>query len=231
MAQLQRKFYPALQTNIHPVSLISGIMEVIDDRVLFSRPRLLSTGIHGQVIRCEYRVSRKTTSKNANCVLKFFPPRFKTCFDRERAIYQQLLDSNTSLQYVKPLGFAEWPSAKYLKTIGRGITAIENGTSSTVHVLMLEYEESSPLSSVPISLALAKSSIACLNMLHQLGIVHGDISTDNILVVERNGLTDVVWIDFSGSWSDASPNQIALEARRAAEYFAHLVQNAVQYLG
>lgn len=202
-------------------------MEVIDDRVLFSRPRLLSTGIHGQVVHSEYRVSQ--ISRPKNCVLKFFPARFKACFDREKVIYQQLLDSNTAVQYVKPLGIAEWPSAKYLKTIGRRITPIKNGTSSTVYVLMLEYEKSSSLSSVPMSLPLAKSSIACLNMLHQLGIIHGDISTDNVLVVERDGLMDVLWIDFSCSWGDASPGQIALEARRAAEYFALLVQNSVTY--
>jgi serine/threonine protein kinase len=200
-------------------------MDPLDDKVTFTRPRFLSTGFHSQVILCNTRLSGKSVYKPITCVLKFFPGRFELFFEKELQAYRRLLDSKTTLKYPKPLGFAEWPTAKYIKTIGRSIEPLEGAdTESAIFVLLLEYVETRDVSSNSVTIEVAVAALESLNMLHQEGIVHGDISIGNTLAFENDvGETDVMWIDFSCSWTDASPKQIEWEWQRAVEYFAKLV--------
>jgi tRNA A-37 threonylcarbamoyl transferase component Bud32 len=99
-------------------------------------------------------------------------------------------------------------------------------SAETIFVLMLNYvQDSTTLSSVTISATVAKTVLLALEILHEGGIVHGDISTSNVLVLEGNDCVDVMWIDFSSSWTDASPKQVAWESEKAAEYFGDLVSS------
>jgi serine/threonine protein kinase len=200
-------------------------MNPIDDKATFTRPRFVSSGFHSQVILCNTRLSGRSADKPITCVLKCFPGRFQLFFENEIQAYKRLLQSKTSLKYPKPLGFAEWPTAKYIKTIGRTIEPlVDVDTESSIFVLVLQYVETLDVSSGSITIEVAVAAMESLNMLHNEGIVHGDISILNILTFENDaGETEVMWIDFSCSWIDASAKQIELEWRRGTEYFAKLV--------
>lgn len=197
-------------------------MNPIDEKATFTRPRFLTSGFHSQVILCNCRLSGRSADKPITCVLKFFPSRFQLCFEKEIHAYRRLLESNTTLKYPKPYGYAEWPTAKYIKTIGRNIVPLI-GADNNVFVLILQYVEVGDTSSSSISLELAVAAMESLNLLHKEKIVHGDISIDNILAIENETTADITWLDFSCSWTDASMKQIQWEWDKAAEYFAKLV--------
>jgi len=100
----------------------------------------------------------------------------------------------------------------------------QSDNASPVYVIMLEHIEAIPLSSITPTMELIKGALSSLSELHGLGIVHGDISMDNILVIKESGGLEVMLIDYSSSWLDASQEQEDWEFLRAAEYFAHLVR-------
>jgi RIO-like serine/threonine protein kinase len=87
-------------------------------------------------------------------------------------------------------------------------------------VLMLEFVDAIPLSSTAISKTVAMAALSSLAILHSVGIIHGDISASNLFVREEEGSLNIVWLDFSSSWIDASPNQLSWEMDRAREYFS-----------
>lgn len=203
-------------------------MNLIDDRTAFSRPRILSSSPHRQVVRFDSRVSRDGKKAGAiDCVLKFFTSKVRIAYDKEVAAYSRLTESNTTLRFPQPLGFGEWSSAKYAKVLGKGRqTLLEDDPDSTIFVLMLEYiGNSHPLSVImPIAPEITILALSSLADLHAIGIVHGDISTTNILVIEKKGQDiNVAWVDFSSSWTNASSKQIEWELDRAAEYFEEWV--------
>jgi RIO-like serine/threonine protein kinase len=194
-------------------------MEQISDELSFSRPQLLSTGIHSQVVLFNYKQSRSRTAEVAACVLKFYRPDARFAYENELSVYRRLLGTKTELIYPKPFGYSEWSSAKYVKAIGRGIKRIVEGDAS-VYVLMLEYmENATPLSSVNVSSSIAESAISSLCRLHNIRIVHGDISTSNALVLAEHEPARVAWIDFSSASTLALQKDLALETDKAIEYF------------
>jgi tRNA A-37 threonylcarbamoyl transferase component Bud32 len=86
---------------------------------------------------------------------------------------------------------------------------------------MLEFVDATSLSSMRVSEKIAVAALSSLAALHSVGIVHGDISTTNIFLVQGDETSpEIVWMDFSSSWTEASPNQISWEMERAREYFA-----------
>jgi serine/threonine protein kinase len=199
-------------------------MKPIDEKATFTRPRFLSNGFHSQVILCNARLSGRPAEKPVTCVLKFFPSHFQLCFEKEVQAYRTLLESDTTLKYPKPYGFAEWSTAKYIKTIGRTIEPLVGAdTEENVFVLILQYVEVGDAPPSSLSLELAVAAMDSLNLLHKEKIVHGDISTHNILAVENETTTNITWLDFSCSWTNASAEQIRWEWNKAAEYFAKLV--------
>lgn len=198
-------------------------MQPIPANVKYSRPHLLHESPRSQVVRCAFRDFQGAQAETQICVLKFFPGALRPAFDREVAIYGRLIESNDDLlRYPKPLGFAEWTTKKYEKVIGRKITRMIGNEDDIVYVLMLEFLESTTLTN-HLSLELVKSALSSLGRLHRLGIVHGDISASNVLILPDNRNLIAVWIDFSYSWTDASERQISLERDRARNYFASLV--------
>jgi hypothetical protein len=200
-------------------------MEDIKEKTIFSRPRLLSATPGSQVVRCNYKIptARKRPDEVYECVLKIFPSSFRISYEKELSTYRRLIESDVGISYPDPLGCGEWPSAKYIKTIGQRITSIlKDSKDSTVFVLMLGYVDATPLSSIAVSTDVALAALSSLAKLHALGIVHGDLSTSNIFVDEEqeDNSVNIVWMDFSSSWTEASPNQLSWEMDRALEYFA-----------
>jgi serine/threonine protein kinase len=198
-------------------------LPLIEDSSTFSRPRLLSVRGNRQVVRANYKLSKNDVNKL--CVLKFFTIESKIEFEKEIQAYSTLIASGDTF-YANPIGIAEWSIARYLKAIGKTIQPMEIGDQDRmIFVLVLQYVDLVVLSSIPIPVTVGKAA-ACLSSLsamHALKMVHGDVTRDNILVSTAPGVSAIVWIDFSSSWTDASPNQIELEWNGAVEFFAHSV--------
>jgi hypothetical protein len=153
-------------------------------------------------------------------------------YEKEVATYQQLIGSDAvALNFPKPVGWGEWPSAKYTKTIGRRISSISKDKNDrTIFVLMLEFLDVTPLSIAVVSKNLAMAVLRSLAKMHKMRIIHGAISTTNIFRLGDEESLEIVWMDFSSSWTDASPTQIAWEMDRALEYFAIWVYSMQQLL-
>jgi hypothetical protein len=206
-------------------------MELINNQFLFSRPHLLSSGAHSQVVRfnCKPSHSRKVlpqrpAGESERCVLKFHTSANRLPYENELVIYRRLLETDAGLIYPRPIGYAEWSSQKYEKTIGRTIQSITGGEDASIFVLMLEFiEQSKPLSSVTVSIDIARAAISSLTKLHNIQIVHGDISTSNALVLEERAPARVMWIDFSSASIGASDSDLGLERRKAIDYFGAMV--------
>ena len=203
-------------------------MNPIDPRLLFSRPRPLHSGPNRQVLQIEARLARSAKSASIDCVLKFFSPTARTLYDKELAVYQRLSEIDGSRPKFR--GNDEWSREKYLKVVGRGNESLtlDDSTASPIFVIMLEYiQNSRPLSAItPVPLDVSKLALSSLAELHDLGIVHGDVSKSNALLIESPGApSEVVWVDFASSWTDASLKQITWESHRAVEYFSQWVKD------
>jgi serine/threonine protein kinase len=196
-------------------------LPLIDDSATFSRPHLLRVRADRQVLRANYKPSKKDV--NQLCVLKFFTIRSKIAFEREIKAYSKLIPSSGEF-YANPIGIAEWTIARYLKAIGKAIQPMEiDDQDPMIFVLVLEYVDLVVLSSIPVTVGKAADCLSGLSEMHSLKMIHGDVRLDNILVSTAPGASAIVWIDFSSSWTEASPNQIELEWNGAVEFFAHLV--------
>lgn len=209
-------------------------MQRIDDRTVFSRPQLLSHGPHAQVFRYQAKVPQAGKRTHPiDCILKFFPLSSKIPYDKEITVYNHLLRSKTPARFPKPLGYDEWPPTKYSKLVGkRTEPLLKNEPDSKIFVLMLEYiADSMPLSKVEnVSLAIVQEALSSLSSLHALRILHGDISSSNVLVVEHEHEVQTIWVDFSSSWTGASSKQKAWEMDKAAEHFGQLVHSTITFL-
>jgi RIO-like serine/threonine protein kinase len=146
-------------------------------------------------------------------------------YEKELQTYDLLYQATTTFEFAKPIGYAEWSAAKYAKIIGKGIRSILDPNDTTIFVLLLKYVAAKPLSEISASPEIAAEALNMLARLHELGVVHGDISRDNILVMDsQDGKTPtVVWIDFAASWRFASLQQVAWEMELAADYFEQWV--------
>jgi RIO-like serine/threonine protein kinase len=198
-------------------------MERIHERAVFSRPKLLSLGQHSQVIRVNYKLPWDKGSPD-DCVLKIFLPRSRVAFEKEKEVYCFLETTPIRFEYARPIGYGEWTPAKYLKTIGKGIAPLPSATSqASIRVLLLRYVDGTLLHNIASSSVIAASALSNLAGLHERGIVHGDISSDNILVSEEDDALKVFWLDFSSSWANASLKQVTWEMEKAAEFFEEWV--------
>jgi|SRR5271156_3363013 len=208
-------------------------MNILDDRAVFTRPRVLSTTPHSQVVRFAVQIpdSAENSTEPFECVLKFFTNYSEISYKKELAAYAALSEHGIS-DFPTVVGHAEWSTEKYRKTLGKRKKALVDGNyESVIFVIMLEYVHGSlPLSSIAnISPEIARATLASLSNLHAAGIVHGDISQDNILVTESKTKTvKLTWIDFSCSWTNASQKQIQWETEIAATYLAQWVSAQMQ---
>jgi len=74
------------------------------------------------------------------------------------------------------------------------------------------------------SLRLAEVLGRTLEMIHEAGVVHGDIAERNVLLVREGSIVRVVWIDFSCAWS--GPQYLpttALEWAKFRGFVNHIV--------
>jgi serine/threonine protein kinase len=165
-------------------------MEEIASQVVFSKPTLISSSTRSQVIRCSYRLGKANSSaKLLDCVLKFFPCAFRLSYEKELVAYNRLLELSESSEaafFPTPLGYAEWSPSKYAKVIGRNLPSLLTGTmDKVIYVLMLEFVEGLQLDSVEPSEKFALSVMSSLCRIHNLGVVHGDISKSNVLISDE----------------------------------------------
>jgi RIO-like serine/threonine protein kinase len=156
--------------------------------------------------------------------LKFYTPANRVRYENELAAFQILLLSSLDLVFPKPVAYAEWSTIKYGKTIGRNVPSITKPGDESIFVLMIDYiENSTPLSSSNVSHEVAKAAIVSLHKLHAIRILHGDISSSNSLLLDEHEPCTVMWVDFSSASINASDKTLALEMKRAINYFGAMV--------
>ena len=200
-------------------------MDPIDDRITFSHPELLSISPHCQVIRVDCRSPGTPKSSAVERVLKFFPSTSRVPYEKEVAIYRKLVRNQVPVNFPSLIGCGDWPFGKYAKVVGKRLQKFAARDDSTISVIMLEsIRNATTLSEMlVVTTSVAAAALKALSRLHEYRIVHGDISTGNVLVLTESDPTAVMWIDFAASWSEASGAQTVWEMERAAEYFANQV--------
>ena len=200
-------------------------MDPIEDRITFSRPQLLSMSPHCQVIRVDCRSPGTPKPSSVERVLKFFPSTSRVAYEKEVAIYRRLVRSRVPVNFPSLIGCGDWPFGKYVKVLGKRVQKFSGKDDSTLSVIMLDYiRNATTLSEMPtITTSIAAAALKALSRLHGYRIVHGDISTSNVLVLTEADPPAVMWIDFAASWSEASVAQTVWEMERAAVYFANQV--------
>jgi RIO-like serine/threonine protein kinase len=92
-----------------------------------------------------------------------------------------------------------------------------------IYVLMLQAVDGLPLEHVEPSKKLALAIMASLGRIHNLGVVHGDISKSNVLILGEAHNPHALWLDFASSWTNASELQQTWEIKNALQYFSDWV--------
>ena len=116
--------------------------------------------------------------------------------------------------------------AKYVKFCGRACNHhLKADPEAMIDVLMWEYiPHSTRLSElVPMPVNIAKRALSRLSELHSVNIMHGNVSLSNALLLVDHDSSNVLWIDFPCSWTEASTVQCNREYGQAAELFAAVV--------
>jgi serine/threonine protein kinase len=192
----------------------------------YLKPRLLSQNSKTQVILCD---TFEGDIRNINpCVLKLFHPSVKALYANELAVYE-LRSSIPDLVDIVPerLWSGRWSAGRYREFIGNGFPNLLRKSDKHILVLAIEYiEDVGPLHVLPEDLRsyIVKAALHSLRALHTAGILHGDVSNQNMLVTKTDERYEIEWIDFGASSTAASPDLIALEWENAINYFSDLVQ-------
>lgn len=104
------------------------------------------------------------------------------------------------------------------------IPSLLTGTKDKViYVLMLGFVDGLQLEHVESSKKLALAIMASLCRIHNLGVVHGDISKSNVLILGEAHNPQALWLDFASSWTNASEPQQKWERENALQYFSNWV--------
>jgi RIO-like serine/threonine protein kinase len=108
--------------------------------------------------------------------------------------------------------------------IGRNIPSLLTGTmDKVIYVLMLQVVDGLQLEHVEPSKKVALAIMASLCRIHNLGVVHGDISKSNVLILGEAHNPQALWLDFASSWTNASEPQQKWERENALQYFSDWV--------
>ena len=173
------------------------------DPFTFQRPKLLSHKAGHQVALSLAR-NDEAGGGPTPCILKFFSPKCRTAFERELSIY-----SCEEIEESRPqkLWSGTWASSKYSEFIGN-LPSILRKSDSLVYILVLSYVEGFEafIPSQPIELQkhAVKAALLSLQKFHSAGIIHGDVSVDNLLLQNNGDRLEAIWIDFSSSIVNAS---------------------------
>jgi serine/threonine protein kinase len=193
---------------------------------LFLRPSLISHTAQSQVIECE--AHDKSHGDRQGCILKFFSPRAESALKQELAVYTKVKGDEELGGFVPRLLWSgTWPSQSYRSFIGRFPSLLRKSDRSVRLIaieLIINAIQNFPASEPPeLHVYAIKTALHALQLLHSNGIVHGDISVDNIIFRREAEFYDAFWIDFSSAIIDASPEDVAYEWQKAVQYFSHLV--------
>lgn len=188
-----------------------------------SKPRLISHKPRTQVLQCDYT---DESGQACTCIVKLFSPRAKVGFGRERDVYW-LGNVQKGNITASALWSGLWTSTQYQSFLGGNLPSMLRRTEHQVRVLVLSsISNSTLLRNVGLSsrLAAVKASLQSLRALHDVGIVHGDPSADNVLIQMCGDRLTATWIDFSASVIKPSEFDVSHELQKATEYFAQFVQ-------
>jgi RIO-like serine/threonine protein kinase len=125
------------------------------------------------------------------------------------------------------LAAGAWDITRYQAFLGGKFPSTLRRHETGVNVIVLSYIDSfdafSHTESSEARLKGVKAALRSLRALHEIGILHGDISAENTLVQRRGDVYAATWIDFSSSIVKPSPARVASEWRDAIDYFSILV--------
>jgi RIO-like serine/threonine protein kinase len=231
--------------SIAPISIdsyIQGALSVITPDTMnidtaseapfqFSRPKLLSHKPRSQVFLCDY--SSTGSDSVSACIIKVFTARDKVSYRKESSVYSLARGSGLASglnALPTKLGSGEWDATRYQEFIGGKFPSAMRRSEVGVDVIVLAYIESFNAFGMSESLETrirgAKSALRTLQTLHTNGIVHGDISVNNVLIQRYRDSYTATWIDFSASVINPTRARIALEWRNAIDYFSQLVPSS-----
>jgi RIO-like serine/threonine protein kinase len=189
---------------------------------VLSKPRLVNHKTRTQVFSCDYAGAERITP----CIVKLFSPRSKANYEKEVAAYTSAASHQQSSLPIK-LWSGVWSVARYQQFIGNKFPSVLRRTENQLNVILLSYVESidalSPDESPEIRQRAVKAALRALQVLHSIGIVHGDVSRDNVLLHQNGAHWEATWIDFASSIVDPSKRDVTHEWQKAIEYFSNLV--------
>lgn len=194
----------------------------------FSRPTLLSHKPRCQVFSCQYSVAGSNSI--SPCVLKIFTTRDNAAYQKELAVYTLASKAKSSTKALATqLAAGAWDITRYQTFLGGKFPSALRRHETGVNVIVLSYIDSfeafSRAESSEVRLKGVKAALRSLRALHEIGILHGDISAENTLVQRHGDVYTAVWIDFSSSIVKSSPERVASEWRNAIDYFSELVRD------
>jgi hypothetical protein len=198
----------------------------------FSRPKLLSHKSRSQVFLCDY--SSAGNNSVSACIVKVFTTRDNVSYRKESSVYSLASGSlglaSGSNALPAKLGSGEWDATRYQEFLGGKFPSAMRRSETGVNVIVLAYIESFNALAMGESLETrirgAKAALLTLQILHTNGIVHGDISVNNVLIQRYRDRYTATWIDFSTSVINPTRARIALEWRNAIDYFSQLVPSS-----
>lgn len=191
---------------------------------VLSNPRLLSNKVRSQVFSCDYTRVEDTT--RSACIVKLYSSRHTAAYERELAIYNLVRDFDAP-PIPSKLWSGVWDGVRYREFLGGQFPSLGRG-EVRVKVIVLAYTEDFDVfrrEDLPeaVQQQAAKAALLALRKLHTLGIVHGDISRNNILIHGKTPHYDATLVDFASSVANASQDAMSHEWDKAVEYFTDLV--------
>jgi serine/threonine protein kinase len=191
-----------------------------------SKPRLVSHKPRTQVFFADRSIAAEKVDR-VHCIVKVFSPRSKISYDKEIATYTLVSDAAPNVVPVL-LWSGVWTVARYRQFIGEKLPTVLRRTENQLHIIVLSYLDGidafSDNETTETRQNAAKAALHALARLHSIGIVHGDISGDNVIIQRKTGPSySATWIDFSASVTSPSKADVSYEWQKAVDYFSQLV--------
>lgn len=191
----------------------------------FLLPRLLSHKPRSQVVLCDY-ISDES-SPFSECVVKVFPPKGRVAYEKELSAYSVLEKEHKSIS-PRNIWSGNWSAERYQEFLGGMLPSVLRRAETEVSVIALSFVKGSnvfsPRLPTETRIAAVKSALRSLRSLHRIGIVHGDISTENVIIRSAGDHFFAFWIDFSSCNISASKKAMLHEWEKANKYFSQTVR-------
>jgi len=157
----------------------------------------LEKGGHSTVFRVELTCHDGST---VPAIMKAFSNEFTEELRSEIAAYKIFYRENVGDFVPRLYAYKEWTQREWRKNFPSIRLERESGEEvrGGITTFFLEYiADAEFVSPENVSTMIAAKALVALESIHKLGILHGDIKIDNLLIVPSTGR--VVWIDFSSS--------------------------------